>query len=487
MAFTTLIARIRDASRKSKIAAAILCVLAVAIGAGTLSLTRDTRVALFARPLASDQIADVETQLSGWNVAYTAGPSSVRVDPAKRSELLLRLSLAGIPRPHLRGSDEVLAQIGALTPQSVLEAQTRDGLAADLALGLRGLDGVADARVIVAPARGGEYADETARDASASVRITLAPGAHLHGRTIDGIKAFVAGGVPGLDPEHVAVLDDRGLVLAADPTTDDGVQLALQSALDAAFGSGVTIVRVHREALAEKRDVHDVRRTPLAGAIARSSNDERFASDKKKYSKAESTEDRGSDTHDERRLALPGGTQRLTVAVFVDAAKSADLAKIRTLAAATTGIDPARGDVVSVEAVRFAGAPIVRGSGHPLWSALGALSGGLPQALVAIVLIVACTLVLKPAYALANRALETISVRATTRDVSGIPPARVRGALLGEPPHIAAAIISALPTATAAAVLELYPAEERSAIVQRLVRGASPLAPAPEDWVRIRG
>jgi len=56
-------------------------------------------------------------------------------------------------------------------------------------------------------------------------------------------------------------------------------------------------------------------------------------------------------------------------------------------------------------------------------------------------------------------------------------PRRFLGALSGEPPHTAAAIISALPTATATAVLEMYPPEERAAIVRRLARTAAPVVP----------
>ncbi len=92
---------------------------------------------------------------------------------------------------------------------------------------------------MIAPAGGGIYADESQRDASAAVRVTLAPGAHLAARTVAGIQAFVAGGVPGLDAERVTVLDDRGLALGADGAGDAAeVQTALQSALDGAFGTG---------------------------------------------------------------------------------------------------------------------------------------------------------------------------------------------------------------------------------------------------------
>jgi len=60
----------------------------------------------------------------------------------------------------------------------------------------------------------------------------------------------------------------------------------------------------------------------------------------------------------------------------------------------------------------------------------------------------------------------------------------VRSALAQEPPHAAAAIISALPAATAAAVLELYPAHERDAIVRRMQRPHSPLIPDAQEVVR---
>ena len=74
----------------------------------------------------------------------------------------------------------------------------------------------------------------------------------------------------------------------------------------------------------------------------------------------------------------------------------------------------------------------------------------------------------RPAYALLVRSVEAAGVRNAARESAGLPPARVRGALAGEPPHVAAAVISALPAATATAVLELYPPEERAQIVRRL-------------------
>lgn len=487
MTAAAVLARVRAFSPRARLVAGGVVLALAAVGAFGFAASRDTRVALFATPLRGDQLAEVEQRLAAWNVPHASSADNVRVERGKRGELLLRLALAGVPHAHLAGSDEALAHVGALTPQSVLEAQTRDALAADLALALRGLDGVADARVVIAPSSAAIYADEPRHDASAGVRITLAPGARLSPRTVAGIKAFVAGGVPGLDAERVTVLDDRGPALDGDVRDDaSDVQTALQSALDTAFGAGATIVRVHREALGERRDVHDVRRAATGGSLARATSDERYASSAKKYSKTSATEDRGSETREEHRLVPAGATARLTVAIFVDAARALDLAKIRSLAAATAGIRADRGDALSVEAVAFGGAAerAARPARAPGW--VLALASVLPQALTGIVLVLVVAFAAKPLAAVAVRVAESASARSAARAVAEIPPARVRRALDGEPPHVAASIIAALPTATAAAVLELYPPDERASIVRRLPLAKPSLVPSPEDLIRAR-
>jgi len=485
MPFAALLERIRAWPRRARLVAASAFVLLIAIGVTAFGASRDTRLPLFATPLRADQLAEVEARLAAWGVAYAPGSDNVRVPRGLRSDLLLRLSLAGVPRPHLAGSAEALAHAGALTPQTVLEAQTRDALAADLALALRGVGGVVDARIVIAPSAAGVYADEPRRDASASVRVTLAPGARLSSRTVDGIKAFVAGGVPGLDADRVTVLDDRGVVEGEDDVADAAdVQSALQSALDAAFGTGATIVRVHREPLGERRDVHDVRRSALDGSLERATTDERYSAGTKRYAKVTATEDRGSATRDEHRFAAANATARLTVAVFVDASRALDVEKIRALAAASAGIRTERGDALTVEAVAFGDAAARDAPAPPRWIAV--LASVLPQAVTAIGVVVAVALGAKPLAAIVARALESASARGMARDGAALPADRVREALRDEPAHVAAAVIASLSAAGAAAVLELYDADERAAIVRRLPRANGALVPTAEELLRER-
>jgi flagellar M-ring protein FliF len=475
------------APRLKALLAGALVLVALAVSGGVW-LTRDTRAPLFATPLYADQLAEVQARLAAWGVAYVPSADNVRVDVRRRADLLLRLSLAGVPHRHLTTSDEAFAHVSALTPASVLEAQTRDALAADLAQGLRGLDGVADARVIVAPASGGAYADEPARDASASVRIALVPGAHLSPAAVAAIRAFVAGGVPGLDADHVTVLDDRGALDGGPAVPDDAsVQSSLQTALDAAFGAGATIVRVHREPLGESRDERDTRRLPLPGDLNRTAGDERYVAAQKTYRKQSVEEERGSETRDVHRMAAPDATARVSVAIFVDGARAIDLDAIRSLAAAAAGIDERRGDVLRVEAVRFAAPPSYAVRGIDGWAIASLFAGVVPQLAFAGAAVALVFFGARPAYGVLVRAVEAAGVREAARESAGLPPARVRGALAGEPPHVAAAVISALPAATAAAVLELYPPEERAQIVRRLARAAVDLVPHPEELLRARG
>ena len=399
----------------------------------------------------------------------------------------MQLSLAGIPHAHLQTSAETLASAGPLTPQSVLDAQARAGLAGDVASALRGTAGVVDARVIIAPAQAGVFADEASHAATASVRLSLRPGSTLERPVVDGMRQFVAAAVPGLDPKHVAILDDRGLAL-----DDSGVsgadeaqrlQQSLQSALDLALGTAVAIVRVRISYDPRVREVHDVVRKPLGSrAIGTTSNDEIYKSQSKSYSKRNGTSDGGSEVADERVDTPSGRLERISVAVAVDASRHLDLAKIRSLAAGTLGLEANRGDSVSVEEVTFPRvAPVAVSRVAPY---LGLVASLAPSVVLALAIVFAVRFAARPVAAACEALAQRIVVQRTMRTVATFPPAHVRGALADEPPHTAAAIISALPAATATAVLEMYPPEERAAIVRRMSRAATPVVPDYESVLR---
>lgn len=450
--------------------------------------THPARGPLFAAPLHPDQLSEVEEHLAAWSVPFTAGNDNLVVDTRRRNELLLRLSLAGVPHPHLSSTGEALANIGVLTPQAVIDAQTRTGLAGDIEAGLRGIDGVDDARVIVAPAKPSEFADEASHAASASVRLRLRDGSALSPQAIAGIRAFVAASVPELDASRVTILDDRGVALGEQPAqANDSAELqrSLQSALDAAFGAGAAIVRVRAEYVASNTSQRDLRRVPVApDPIARTRRSESYDSAGKRYRHTDESEDRGSETHETLAQMPPGALKRISGAVFVDQARAMDLVKVRELAGATLGYDPQRGDTLAVEAVAFYQEPPV---GKNRWALLYGILFPLLPALVLACAVVACArLALPHVAALVQGFAERAAVERASQTAAGFPPARVRSMLEQEPPHAAAAIISALPAATATAVLELYPPHERQAIVHRMQRSHSPLLADAQELLRRR-
>ena len=181
-----LITRIKTVTRRRRL-------MAPPVNGSGAKLDANTIAEYVDNELPGDQLAEVEERLAAWNVPFIPTADNVTVDSGRRNDLLLRLSLAGAPHSHLSSTEEALGSIGVLSPQAVVEAQTRAGLAGDIEAGLRGIDGVDDARVIVVPSKGPEFADQSSQAASASVRLRLRARTALPRATVDGIRAFVAG------------------------------------------------------------------------------------------------------------------------------------------------------------------------------------------------------------------------------------------------------------------------------------------------------
>ncbi|MHB8141008.1 MAG: flagellar M-ring protein FliF C-terminal domain-containing protein [Vulcanimicrobiaceae bacterium] len=469
-----LVARWDRAGRTTRIA---LVTLGVVLGAILLFVglaARPNRVALFPEPLHAEQVREVEERLAEWHVVFAPTSDNLQVAAGERSSLLLRLSLAGVPHRYIATSQQLLAGVGALTPASVIDAQTRAGLSADIELALRGIEGVADADVIVAPAREPEFADQRPRNSSASVRLRLTPGARLNRATIAGIRAFVAASVPGLRPAAVMLMDDRGVALGSSSGQDAGeIEKSVQSALDRAFGVGMTIVTVHVDRQTQRRRERLVTRAPLGAPILLQAQDERYDKRGLRYAKHVTRQDRGSAKRTVALVAPAGGVARLSVAVFVDARRRAEVPAIATLVAAAVGYDRQRGDTLAVRAVDFATHHPPRRDGWLLtYETVVTL---LPTFMLVVAALIALRWVGPPIGRTIRSMVERAGIARTRTAVSGFAPAQVAGALREEPPHAAAAILSALPAATAAAVLDLYPPHERAAIIRRMQRSNAPL------------
>ena len=468
--------------RTRVLAACAFAALVLALGALAYGL-QSQGSDLFARPLDSAQIAEVQERLAAWDVRFRTTADNVSVAPAHRSELLLRLAMVGVPHEHVTTSADTLKTVNALTPESVLDAQVRQGLEGDLAEGLRGITGVLDARVLIAPATHGYFVDEASHDASASVRVTLDRDSPLPPEAVGGIRSYVANAVPGLSPEHVTIVDQNGVALDARPASADGtedkpLERTLQAALDTVVGPGETLVLAHLESSRESSTSREVKRMPaLAKPVSTDAVREHYSGKDNSYDKVRENSDRGSDTFESSVHVDAGAPLHRSVAVFVDERRSEMIPRITSVMVAAAGLVPARGDSFVVQAVDFAKAPPSSLKGQPA-PVLASFGMSLPALVLGVAALLAFVLVSRPLLDAVKHESERVVLEDKRARIADCEPARIHAVLEGEPPHTAAALLASLPSSTTAAVLEMYDADVRREISMRL---AKPLAPIVRD------
>lgn len=123
MQAVALFARWSALSQSARRAIGAVAFVAVAASIIFGVVEHPSRVALFANPLRTEQLAEVQEQLAAWSVPFTPTSDNVYVEAKRRNDLLLRLSFAGLPHGHIETSSEMLANVGALSPQTVIDAR----------------------------------------------------------------------------------------------------------------------------------------------------------------------------------------------------------------------------------------------------------------------------------------------------------------------------------------------------------------------------
>jgi flagellar M-ring protein FliF len=439
------------ARRRPVLAAA--CAAAIVALLGIVVAHSEAPVPLFDAPLHPAQTAEVAQALTLWNEPFTADSRATQIFVAsrRRRDLLVRLALADLPHGYVPTTADVLqTQDNPLAPPEVVDDRRRAGIEGDFVAGLRRIEGVADATVVIAPATGDSFADEAQRSPpSASVQLILQSGAQLSQSAIAGIRRFVAAGYPGLNPDRVAVVDGSGAMLGAAPDRATGrearIQSNVQSALDAALGAGAAIVRVSMRSAASEQTTQSTRVVPH-GLLDADTGRETGSENGRKLSKERTTRHYAYDTIVERRTTAADALVRMSVAVFLDSGR-VDASKrqaISSLVRAAAGADLSAGDDVVVESVPFAphAPPVVAAARAPLARAV------LPAAAVALVA-VALGFTLWPQRVHKN----------PDPIVSG-----VRRSLDRESPRTAAFILSTLPRATRDQILDSYGPARRATI-----------------------
>lgn len=320
---------------------------------------------LFDETLRPSQTSDVESALTLWGETFRADAQGTQIFVAasRRRDLLLRLTLAGLPRRYVPTSADVLDdRSNALTPQSILDDRRRSGVEGDLVAGLRRIAGVADAAVVLPPAQPDPLGDpDRTEPPSAAVQLIMQPGETLSAEAVAGVRRFVASAYPGLSPDHVSVIDASGAAIGS-PTSPDAaltkqrrVQGSVQSALDAVFGAGAAVVRVSVAAAGSEQQTQSTKVVPH-GALSADVAHERGTESGKSFDRERTTRRFAYDTLSERRVTAADAPVRMAVAVFLNASRvaSASVSEVTALVRAAAGADLATGDEVVVQTLAFA-------------------------------------------------------------------------------------------------------------------------------------
>ena len=198
-----------------------VALLVVAGIAGTM-MGRQAEYRVLFSNLADKDGGAIVAQLSTMNIPYkySEGGGAIMVPADRVHDLRLRLAAQGLPKGSVAGFELMEGNRFGMTQfQERLTFQR--GLEGELTRSIQSLASVQTARVHLAlPNQTGFFREQ--QKPSASVLVTLQPGASLDRSQIAGIVHLVASSVPEMLTAAVSVLDDSGKLLSAPPDGTPG-------------------------------------------------------------------------------------------------------------------------------------------------------------------------------------------------------------------------------------------------------------------------
>jgi flagellar M-ring protein FliF len=209
--------------------------------------------------LTDEEAGAVVGKLQEKKVPYRVADDghTIQVPSAKVGELRVTLAAEGGPTGSISGYKLIDQHDMFGMPDEIIQLNKQRILEGELAKSIEALEEVRSARVHLAAPSEALFVEDD-RPPTASVVLTLEPGAILSDRQVQGILNLVAGAVPKLDTEHVSIVDQHGKALdkKSGDEADRDAALAYQrkveaelerkatSVLEKFAGPGKAVVRV---------------------------------------------------------------------------------------------------------------------------------------------------------------------------------------------------------------------------------------------------
>jgi flagellar M-ring protein FliF len=413
-----------DARRRVVVVAATLATLAavalLAQGPGP------GRMALLYAGLDPAAAGEVVTALESRGTPYEVRGDAIWVPESSRD--LERMALAGEGLPASSGGGyELLDELSGFgTTSQMFDAAYWRAKEGELARTILASPQIRTARVHISAAPQRAFGE--AGEATAAVTVTTRGGA-VEPAQAQALRHLVAAAVPGLRPADVAVIDGEGGLVpdaeaeGAPATRAEELRARAERLLEARVGPGNAVVEVSVETVTateslRERTVDPASRVAIsteaeesastsqggAGAVTVASNLPEGDAGGGEGPSSEGTETRTLTNYEisetsREVIRAPGDVRRLTVAVLVNdvvavaedgtqsvTARAPDeLGSLGELVASAVGLDPSRGDVITVKSMPFEPvAALGSGPAEPL-SAPFDLAGLIRPALLALV------------------------------------------------------------------------------------------------------
>ncbi|MCX5684031.1 MAG: flagellar basal-body MS-ring/collar protein FliF [Planctomycetota bacterium] len=210
----------------------LLAILAACIGATVMLVgwAREPAMALLYADLAPEEASRIVEKIreSGTPLELRAGGTAVYVPTDKVYSVRLEMAGLGMPAGDQRGY-RLLDEEKLGTSPFTQRLNYRRALEGEIAKSIQVLDGVQAARVHIVRPESSLFGGQE-KASSATVVLRLKPGWRMSPRNIAAVLHLVAGGVEGLKPEGVVVVDGSGTLLSS--SSSDGVARGVSTFID---------------------------------------------------------------------------------------------------------------------------------------------------------------------------------------------------------------------------------------------------------------
>ncbi|MDW8294445.1 MAG: flagellar basal-body MS-ring/collar protein FliF [Aquificaceae bacterium] len=349
--------------------------------------------------LSQEDMSAVMAELDKEGVNYKVGQDgrSILVPQEQARDIRLKLAAKGVPSKGIVGY-EVFDKTGIGVSDFQNQVNFKRAVEGELARTIMRMGGVEDVRVSIGMPQKSIFLREE-EEPTASVFIKLKPGQELTLEQVKAVRNLVSASVPRLKPKNVVVVDDRGRDLTAmleeteDFVREKELKLKLeferrtekevQRALEEVLGYGSVKVKVSAELDFTRREQKEELYDPdMTAVVSQQKRKERsttggvagvpgaqanvppgvgaMAGTGQVLSEKSETITNYEVSKKEVYTVDPIiKVRRLSVGVIVDAnIKNLDIEKVKRIATASAGINPQRGDLITVEALPFQKPPV---------------------------------------------------------------------------------------------------------------------------------